>query len=625
MAIVTIEIPKEFNYAQQTIPFVVNSSLINATTSTGIDPLESAFRYIFELEVLSAAGLYKTYANIAIPPRPDNFYGFIDVAPMILDALKFDLGTHLSDKAVPCPNSIIEFRLWCSERYLDNTGEFTTTGRKSLGWFTAIDAADNAPIEDYLIDSVALKKPLHHHDLCGPDLKVKSREPFTLSWLSKNDLGVNELEYIHGNYGNFNDALSLPGPFSSVYTGIEADPTYGTIAASAAGIPGPSLVATMNNLPAAGGTRRTIFKFKDVVLAPSQTYQLVYWVSSISSLAPIITNFLRLGTEITGSNFNVFFANNVTVLSTWNNWQQLAVWFQTTPSYSPGDIEFNVVALSTSSTVPLNFLNGKDFNLDSASLFETGLSVPYVSDVDIITDDGTVHTMPPAYVEDIVPLNSVDQSRFDTPVGPYGNYLPAAQDPLSGFWTGIGGAVAKWYRVRVKNALNWTIGLSEKIYQDQTFCEIKDNFRLKWKNKLGGWDYFTFTKVSKARTSIERENFKRTRGIVSSNGYSEATNNRGYQSLNIKLEDTYTVISDWVEDGTAKWLQDLFTSDEVYLLDPEPFQTSVTTTPFDLEWPVFVKQGEVEYQNNSIEAKLKNFIVEVTPAMRFEDPSTNYQ
>jgi hypothetical protein len=70
-------------------------------------------------------------------------------------------------------------------------------------------------------------------------------------------------------------------------------------------------------------------------------------------------------------------------------------------------------------------------------------------------------------------------------------------------------------------------------------------------------------------------------------------------------------------------MQSLFISDEVYLLNPEPFMLYPTTTEFDLEYPVFVQQDEVEYMNNSIEAKLKNFIIEITPAINFNENTTN--
>jgi hypothetical protein len=231
--------------------------------------------------------------------------------------------------------------------------------------------------------------------------------------------------------------------------------------------------------------------------------------------------------------------------------------------------------------------------------------------------------MPTGYTNNIIPLNDTAQSRFDTPVGPYKIYHPTGQQALTGFWINTGGAVSPYFSVRIKNSAGTTVGESERIYQKIDGCSIYDKFRLKWKNSLGGWDYYTFDKVSKASTNIERENFKRSRGLITATSYSELSTDRGYKSLNIKLIDTYTIVSDWVNDGTAKWMQDLFTSDEVYLLNPEPFQKYVTTAEYDLEYPVFVQQTDIEYQNNAGDAKLKNFVVNITPAIRFEDNSTN--
>ena len=91
MAITALELPNEFNYARQTIPFLVKSSLIGTTGTGGIDPIERAFRFVFDVVVQLSSGQYKTYASIAIPPRPDNYYSFFDAAPLIMDALSYDL------------------------------------------------------------------------------------------------------------------------------------------------------------------------------------------------------------------------------------------------------------------------------------------------------------------------------------------------------------------------------------------------------------------------------------------------------------------------------------------------------------------------------------------------------
>jgi hypothetical protein len=333
---------------------------------------------------------------------------------------------------------------------------------------------------------------------------------------------------------------------------------------------------------------------------------------------------------VTGTNFTPIIGANVTMAQaasgSANVWNTAFIQFATNSSFTSGDITSIEIQFQTTNftAYPLGQMNGVNVNFTSASLYEVSTSgTPFVKDVQVITDDNTVYTMPSGYTANIIPLNDTAQSRFDTPVGPYKQYHPTGQSATTGFWLNTGGAAADWFQVRVRNSANAVIGLSEKIYQKSFNCDLYDKFRLKWKNGLGGWDYFTFTKVSKARTNIERENFKRSRGTISSTAYQELTSDRGYESLNIRLQDTYTIISDWVGDGTAKWMQDLFTSDEVYLLNPEPFQKYVTTVEYDLEYPVFVQQTDVEFMNNSNEARLKNFVIDITPAIRFEENTTN--
>jgi hypothetical protein len=328
---------------------------------------------------------------------------------------------------------------------------------------------------------------------------------------------------------------------------------------------------------------------------------------------------------VTGTNFISVFNVSPIIGSTANTLQEIRVNFATLAGFTTGDITgIEIRYVSSSSLSPLGAMNNVQMFYDSASLYEVSTSgIPFVSAVQVVTDAGTVYTMPSAYTQNILPLNDTQQSRFDTPVGPYKQYHPTGQDATTGYWLNSPGVIAKWFEVRIRNSSGTLIGVSEKIYQINDTCEKCEKFRLKWKNQLGGWDYFTFTKVSKAKTSIERENFKRSRGTITATSYSELVTDRGYQSLNIKLQDTYTIISDWVSDGTAKWMQDLFSSDEVYILNPEPFMKYPTTTEFDLEIPVFVQQNEVEYMNNSFEAKLKNFVIDITPAVRTEENTTN--
>jgi len=638
MAIQTIETPNEFNFARQTIPFLVKSTLIGPSGTGGIDPIERAFRFVFDVVVQIGNGTYKTYASVAIPPRPDNYYSFFDVSPLIIDALSYDLGTHQQTFATACANSIVKFKVFCTERYLDANGVFISGTKTSLGEYYGIDAAGNEGIDPYLINALNLKKPLHYHQLIDAgELKVNAKEPLTLSWLSRNDLGVNELEYIHGNYGTFSNIAAVGvGTTSNVmnaYTGITKN-ALTTLGVGATSTP-PSLRTVLNGVTGTA-TSIMVIKFTDLDLSANTTYKFNIGAKILTGPYPggsptsSQSNALTLRPVVIGTNFTPVTGVGVTMQQAAsgapNSWQGGAITFVTNSSFVTGDITAIEIQIQTpnSTTFPLGFMNGVSVNLTSATLYETAnTGTPFVYDVQVITDNNTTYTMPSGYTQNIIPLNDTKQSRFDTPVGPYKQYHPTGQDTTTGYWLNSPGVPAKWFQVRLRNAIGGVIGLSEKIYQINDTCQNCEKFRLKWKTQLGSWDYFTFTKVSKAKTSIERENFKRSRGTISSTAYKELSSDRGYQSLNIKLEDTYTIITDWVGDGTAKWMQDLFTSDEVYLLNPEPFMKYPTTTEFDLEYPVFVQQTEVEYMNNSIEAKLKNFVIEITPAIRFEENTTN--
>jgi hypothetical protein len=633
MAITSIELPNEFNFARQTIPFLVKSSLIGTTGTAGIDPIETAFRFVFDVTVQLSNGLFKTYASLAIPPRPDNYFAFFDVSPLIIDALSFDLGTHQVTGATACAKSIVKFKVFCTERYLDTNGNFISGPKTSMGEYYGIDGAGNETITPYLIDSLSSKKPLHYHQLIDvEEFKVNAKEPLTLSWLSKNDLGVNELEYIHGNYGTFNDIASFGNPTPSTsnvlntYSGITKNAL--TTITPGVNIPagGVSMGVRMAGIVLAGPNNIMAFKFTNIELSASTSYQFkILAINTLSPTPPPGSTTYTIQAVITGTNFTAFAAVSPVIGSTANTWQPISVNFATLAGYTPGDITgIELRYVSSSSLSPLGSMNNVQMFFDSASLIEVAASgIPFVNDVQVITDAGTIYTMPSGYTTNIIPLNDTPQSRFDTPVGPYKQYHPTGQSATTGYWLNSPGVPAKWFQVRIRNSAAAVIGLSSKIYQINDTCDTCEKFRLKWKNQLGGWDYFTFTKVSKAKTSIERENFKRSRGTITSTSYKELATDRGYQSLNIKLLDTYTVISDWVGDGTAKWMQDLFTSDEVYILNPEPFMKYPTTTEFDLEYPVFVQQNEVEYMNNSIEAKLKNFVIDITPAIRFEENTTN--
>jgi len=92
--------------------------------------------------------------------------------------------------------------------------------------------------------------------------------------------------------------------------------------------------------------------------------------------------------------------------------------------------------------------------------------------------------------------------------------------------------------------------------------------RLKWKNRLGGWDYFTFNLRSDKTVEIERNNFNKFRNsLQTANKYGYKIGDRGQTTYNVKAFDKEVLQSNWLSGDEAAWLEELFTSPEVYLID----------------------------------------------------------
>ena len=92
---------------------------------------------------------------------------------------------------------------------------------------------------------------------------------------------------------------------------------------------------------------------------------------------------------------------------------------------------------------------------------------------------------------------------------------------------------------------------------------------LAWKNRFGQWDYFTFKKKDEKNLSITRTSMEKPIGEFNSTLYTENSWNRGTETL--KTDATYqeTVNSDYLTEIQAEWLEDLFTSNDVYLINTE--------------------------------------------------------
>lgn len=101
--------------------------------------------------------------------------------------------------------------------------------------------------------------------------------------------------------------------------------------------------------------------------------------------------------------------------------------------------------------------------------------------------------------------------------------------------------------------------ISEKFrFKINKKCSEYERIRLCWLNRHGGWDYFTFNRDSKKTLEVQRTQYTKTMK------WDYAVGDRGDTILSQKAKDTFTLNSDWVTEYEARWIEELFSSPEVY-------------------------------------------------------------
>jgi hypothetical protein len=115
----------------------------------------------------------------------------------------------------------------------------------------------------------------------------------------------------------------------------------------------------------------------------------------------------------------------------------------------------------------------------------------------------------------------------------------------------------------------------DRISEKRTFtfqdCSKYSQVRLMFLNRLGGWDYFNFTLVSRDSINSNKTTFKKNLPI--SYYYGTSTMNRESTVINTSNGKTKKATSNWVTDEESVWLEELWTSPEVYEVTDDPLYT----------------------------------------------------
>lgn len=131
-------------------------------------------------------------------------------------------------------------------------------------------------------------------------------------------------------------------------------------------------------------------------------------------------------------------------------------------------------------------------------------------------------------------------------------------------------ADVSYYTVQLVNNSNSPVSEIKRIDIDNRKYKYNTH-RLWWLNRLGGFDSYHFNLKDKRKVDIQRTFYNKLKGeFVSgspSSNWLYAVSDRGKTGLSVNAQGSNTFNSDWLTEAESLWLEELFTTLEVYLSD----------------------------------------------------------
>jgi len=151
-----------------------------------------------------------------------------------------------------------------------------------------------------------------------------------------------------------------------------------------------------------------------------------------------------------------------------------------------------------------------------------------------------------------------------------------------------------YYRICGSQAANLTYACTDFYYfyrygsgatvdDRHQSCSRYDNVRLAWRNRLGAWDYMNFRGKSTESVDITRSEIEKVPGTWDSGTFNYNNWDSGREALYTEATRKLIVNSDWLNPDEASWLEELFTSTNVQILED-----ANTSPPSTIVYPVIV-------------------------------------
>lgn len=151
--------------------------------------------------------------------------------------------------------------------------------------------------------------------------------------------------------------------------------------------------------------------------------------------------------------------------------------------------------------------------------------------------------------------------------------------------TTIIGTNVGYYYVQTRK-FNGTRTSQQYKYNIVDQCTKTANVRFHFLNKLGGYDGFTFQNITKHGVDIKRDLYKKQLGDWRTvNTYFQTVSDRADVQYNTNLKDSYTATSIWISEAECIWLEELYTSPDVYVdINGDEIPVTITSNKYDVKY-----------------------------------------
>lgn len=102
-------------------------------------------------------------------------------------------------------------------------------------------------------------------------------------------------------------------------------------------------------------------------------------------------------------------------------------------------------------------------------------------------------------------------------------------------------------------------------YTIKDYCGKYTAYRVHFLNEMGGIDSFTFNKRLIHDVDVSRKQFKKSPGSISGTSYGYNITDRTREDYHIRMNDRYTIHSDFISEAEAAWLEELITTRQAYI------------------------------------------------------------